>query len=95
MATEYSVAQIKILINLYMKERLTKTALLKPFWRIDIDEKRQWLYQLTNDGLIFSKMRPRPNVNKTPEIFFLTEKGKAWVRTYLEEEGVEDIKLSN
>ncbi|HSW68752.1 MAG TPA: hypothetical protein VLI69_01170 [Gammaproteobacteria bacterium] len=47
------------------------------------EERDDEIRNLISDDYLEAKKMPKPNTKKTPTYYFITDKGKAWVKNYL------------
>lgn len=78
------VLEIRILLNIYEKEPLNKTRLGRLSQKYTSVERERALKNLLTNQLIIEKQLPKPRTNKLPIFYYLTDRGKAWVKDYLD-----------
>ena len=85
--TELNPLQIRILLRC-IDDPLSKTNLTRLCQNYARQHGKDWCQEsienLINQEFLISKEMPKPGATKTPILYFLTNKGKAWITHYKE-----------
>ncbi len=78
---QYSVLEIRILLKCD-EQPLSKRRISQLYSKFKKVERDTALAHLVDEGLLVSKVMPKPGTRKNPTFYFLTEKGVRWVKNY-------------
>lgn len=81
--TNFSLFQIRILLKC-VENPLSRYYISNSYRKYTATEREAWLQDLVKKGFLIEKALPKPNTNKIPVFYFITDKGRQWVEKYQE-----------
>jgi len=77
----FSLLEMRILLKC-AEQALSKRRVSQLYSKFKKSERDAALAHLMDEGLLISKVMPKPGTRKNPTFYFLTEKGEKWVKDY-------------